>query len=75
MCMVWLESSFQEDMNSEPNSYQTTNFSISNFSLKFYFDRRDFSVLEVRYIWVSVDLSLSELFIFDVRMYIYDIPN
>ena len=75
MRKVWSNYSSQVDMNSEPNSYQTTNFSISNFSLKFYFDRRDFSVLDVRYIRVSVDSSLSELFIFDVRMYIYDIPN
>ena len=73
MCMVWLESSFQVDMNSDPNSYQTTNFSTSILSLKFDFDRRDFSVKEVGFILVSVDLSLSELVIFDVRLYIYDI--
>ena len=73
MCMVWSESSFQVDMNSDPNSYQTTNFSTSIFSLKFDFDCRDFSVEEVRFILVSVDLSLSELVIFDVRLYIYDI--
>ena len=73
MCMVWSESSFQVDMNSDPNSYQTTNFSTSIFSLKFDFDCRDFSVKEVGFILVSVDLSLSELVIFDVRLYIYDI--
>ena len=73
MCMVWSESSFQVDMNSDPNSYQTTNFSTSIFSLKFDFDCREFFVEEVRFILVSVDLSLSEIVIFDFRVYIYDI--
>ena len=64
--------SIHVDTNSDPNSYRTTNFSTSIFHPKFDFDFRDFSDKDVWYILVWLDSSLSELVIYDVRMFVYD---
>ena len=71
-CMVSLKSSSHIDANSEPNSYRTTNFSTSIFHSKFDLEFRDFSDKKVKYILVLIDSSMSKLFKYDFKMFVYD---
>ena len=70
--MLSFKSSIHVDANSDPNSYRTTNFSTSIFHLKFDFDFKDFSDENVRYMLVWIYSSLSELAIYDVKIFEYD---
>ena len=75
MWMVSLKSSLNVDANSDPSLYRATNFSASNFRMKFDYDSKGLSGKDISYVLVWIDSSWRELFICGDRMFVYNETN